>query len=70
MVGDFTDVNITAIDIEYSETFLERVKKLQMDLWSDLEHKDVSGVEIIRRLTKERKKNVIMPVVFTSTLGV
>lgn len=40
-----------------------------MDLWSDLEHKDVSGVEIIRRLTKERKKNVIMPVVFTSTLG-
>ena len=70
VVGDFTDVNITAIDIEYSETFLERVKKLQMDLWSDLEHKDVSGVEIIRRLTKERKKNVIMPVVFTSTLGV
>jgi len=70
VVGDFTDVNITAIDLEYSKTFLERVKKLQMDLWSDLEHKDVSGVEIIRRLTKERKKNVIMPVVFTSTLGV
>lgn len=70
VVGDFTDVNITAIDIEYSETFLERVKKLQTNLWTDLEHKDVSGVEIIRRLSKERKKNVMMPVVFTSTLGV
>ena len=69
VVGDFTDVNITSIDIDHNKTFLERVQKIQNDLWDDLEHNQISGVEVLRRLTKYKKKNVIIPVVFTSTLG-
>lgn len=69
VVGDFTDVNITSINMDYSKTFLERTKILQDDLWTDLEHKEVSGVEVLRKLSKKRKQNIIIPVVFTSTIG-
>ncbi len=69
VVGDFTDVNITSVDIDHSQTYLERLQKIQNDLWDDLENNQISGVEVLRRLTKYKKKNVIIPVVFTSTLG-
>ena len=49
--------------------YIERIKKMQNDMWADMEHRDFSGVEVLRKLTKERRKNIIMPVVFTSTLG-
>ncbi|WP_050607297.1 non-ribosomal peptide synthetase [Clostridium niameyense] len=70
IVGDFTDVNITSVELNYKNNFIERVQSLQETLWNDLEHNAVSGVEVLRKLTKQRKKNVIIPVVFTSTLGV
>ncbi len=69
VVGDFTDVNISSITIDHEKSFLERIQTIQNDLWDDLEHNQISGVEVLRRLTKYKKKNVIIPVVFTSTLG-
>lgn len=69
VVGDFTDVNVLSVKLDFQKTFIERAKAIQEDLWSDLEHNAVSGVEVLRKLTKERKKNVIIPVVFTSTVG-
>ena len=70
VVGDFTDVIVSSINLDYSIPFINRVRAIQNDLWLDLEHKVVSGVEILRKLTKERGKNIIMPVVFTSTVGI
>lgn len=70
VVGDFTDVTVTSIDLDFTSSFLQRIQTLQKELWADLEHNSISGVEILRKLTKIRKKNVIIPVVFTSTLGV
>lgn len=69
IVGDFTEVDVLSIETDYTKTFIERGKKIQQDLWADLENKAFSGVEVLRKLTKERKKNIIMPVVFTSTVG-
>jgi len=69
IAGDFTDVNVTAVNIDFDMNFLERSQKLQRDLWGDLEHNAISGVEVLRKLTKDRKKNIIIPVVYTSTIG-
>lgn len=70
VVGDFTDVNVLSVNLDFKKPFIERVKTIQEDLWADLEHNALSGVEVLRRLTKERKKNIIIPVVFTSTVGI
>lgn len=69
VVGDFTDVNITAINMDYNKTFMERTQYLQNTLWSDLEHNSLSGVDILRKIGQKRKHNMIVPVVFTSTVG-
>lgn len=69
VVGDFTDVNITSINMDYNKTFLERTKSLQNTLWTDLEHNKISGVEVLRKIGQKRKQNMIIPVVFTSTVG-
>lgn len=70
IVGDFTDVNVTSIDLNFKKNFLSRAQILQENLWQDLEYSSVSGVEVLRKLTKHRQENIIIPVVFTSTLGV
>lgn len=70
IVGDFTDVIISSINLNFGVPFLNRIRVIQNDLWEDLEHRAVPGVEILRKLTKERKKNIIIPVVFTSTVGI
>ena len=69
IVGDFTDVNVTAIALDFSKNFIERARTIQNDLWVDLEHNAFSGVEVLRKMTKDRKKNIIIPVVYTSTVG-
>ena len=38
IVGDFTDVNVTAIALDFSKNFIERARTIQNDLWVDLEH--------------------------------
>ena len=55
--------------MDYNKTFMERAKSLQNTLWSDLEHNSVSGVDILRKIGQKRKQNMIIPVVFTSTVG-
>ncbi|CDX02930.1 High-molecular-weight protein 2 [Desulfitobacterium hafniense] len=70
VVGDFTDVIVSSIDLDFSIPFSQRAQAIQKDLWADLEHSALSGVEVLRKMTKERKKNIIIPVVFTSTAGI
>ncbi|ACL21978.1 amino acid adenylation domain protein [Desulfitobacterium hafniense DCB-2] len=70
VVGDFTDVIVSSIDLDFSIPFSQRAQAIQKDLWTDLEHSALSGVEVLRKMTKERKKNIIIPVVFTSTAGI
>lgn len=69
VVGDFTDVNVSAIDINSELTFKERIVKLQKNLWLDMEHNSVSGVEVLRKISKLKGENIVIPLVFTSTVG-
>lgn len=70
VVGDFTDVNIFSFDYSTPKKFKERVNEIQVNLWEDIEHNSVSGVEVLRNLGRRKKENLIIPVVYTSTLGV
>jgi pyochelin synthetase len=69
IVGDFTAVNVLEVKTEGKSTFIERAASLQHQLWSDLEHNLFSGVEVLREMNRRRNKNVIIPVVYTSTIG-
>ncbi|NSB12323.1 non-ribosomal peptide synthetase [Clostridium beijerinckii] len=70
VIGDFTVVDVFQVEGGRGDTFVERAKMKQKRLWRDLEHSGFSGVEVLREMHRQRNKNVIMPVVYTSTIGV
>ena len=72
IVGDFTSLTLLAVDNSSGKTFLERGRNLQQQLWQDLDHPYVGGIQVQRELAKQlgEHQGVTMPVVFTSALGV
>ncbi|MEU9210828.1 amino acid adenylation domain-containing protein [Streptomyces sp. NPDC048415] len=51
-------------------TFADRAQTLQRRLWSDLEHRHFTGIQVLRALTRSRGTLVpAMPVVMTSLVG-
>ena len=71
IVGDFTSVNLLEVDNSKPEAFEARARRLQEQLWQDLDHRYFSGVRAIRELTRSQGvgPKAIMPVVFTSLLS-
>lgn len=72
IVGDFTSLTLLAVDHLSGSTFLERARNVQQQLWRDLDHPYVGGVQVQRELVKKNGAyhGAAMPVVFTSALGV
>ncbi|HLP89921.1 MAG TPA: amino acid adenylation domain-containing protein [Nostocaceae cyanobacterium] len=70
ILGDFTSITLLAVDNSTPESFSRRSIRLQQQIWRDLEHRYISGVEVVRELAC-RKGTIpsAMPVVFTSTIG-
>ncbi|MEO0035911.1 MAG: hypothetical protein RLZZ501_1934, partial [Pseudomonadota bacterium] len=70
VVGDFTSVSLLAVTPAATDGFAAQASALQARLWEDLDHGAFSGVEVLRELgRREDRRGQIMPVVFTSTLG-
>ncbi|MBO1049481.1 MAG: amino acid adenylation domain-containing protein [Dolichospermum sp. DEX182a] len=71
IVGDFTSLTLLEVDNSTSETFGKRALRLQQRLWQDLDHRYVSGVEVLRELARRKggTYRAMMPVIFTSALG-
>ncbi|MBE8987830.1 non-ribosomal peptide synthetase [Nostoc sp. LEGE 12450] len=70
ILGDFTSVTLLAVDNAHSESFTQRSRRLQQQLFQDLEHRYISGVRVIRELARRQgTAPSAMPVIFTSTLG-
>ncbi len=71
LVGDFTSLTLLAVDTSQAGSFEERARRTQAQLWEDLDHRSVSGVRVLRELTRSHGGLVrsFMPVVFTSTLN-
>ena len=70
LVGDFTSMILLAVDLSSPGPFEARARRLQEQLWEDLDHRFVSGVQVLRELARAQggSRHAAMPVVFTSTL--
>lgn len=69
LVGSFTTTLL--LEVSGYGTFVGRAQSLQKQLWEDLEHIRVSGVEVLRELNHQKARSGVaaMPVVFSSELG-
>ncbi|WP_394827289.1 amino acid adenylation domain-containing protein [Pendulispora albinea] len=71
LLGDFTSTVLLEVQGDIAGSFEERARRIQERLWSDLEHRSMSGVQVLRELSQQRGGTpVMMPVVFTSLLGI
>ncbi|AHF02960.1 peptide synthetase [Marichromatium purpuratum 984] len=70
VVGDFIAINVLEVRGDSGATFLDRARAVQERLWQDMAHADFSGIEVLRELSRQQRENRLIPVVFTSTLGV
>lgn len=70
VVGDFTTIALITIDHTKKNSFAKGAKKTNMELFDTLDHGLYSGVEVLRELARRNKGNkVLMPIVFTSAIG-
>ncbi len=71
IVGDFTSLNMLAVDNSGQDSFEVRARRIQAQLWSDLDHRYFTGIRVLRELSRTQKgeQRTTMPVVFTSFLN-
>ncbi|RAW71444.1 MULTISPECIES: non-ribosomal peptide synthetase [unclassified Photorhabdus] len=68
ILGDFTSLSLLAWHPE--KNWLSSARRLQQQLWQDLDHRHISAIRVMRELVQSRSADAaIMPVVFTSALG-
>ncbi|NHB91159.1 non-ribosomal peptide synthetase [Photorhabdus cinerea] len=68
ILGDFTSLSLLAWHPE--KNWLSSTRRLQQQLWQDLDHRHISAIRVMRELAQSRGPDAaIMPVVFTSALG-
>ncbi|MCH3963494.1 MAG: amino acid adenylation domain-containing protein [Clostridium sp.] len=71
LVGDFTSLTLLELKNIENSSFIDRAVQIQKQLSMDLGHSLYSAIEIQRELRKKRNiSGSIMPVVFTSGLGI
>lgn len=69
IVGDFTAIMLVEVPDNNRESFSEQVLRIQKQLWTDLEHSSVSGIDVLRMINKIHGTNSsLMPIVFTSAI--
>lgn len=71
IVGDFTSVTPLEIDHREQASFAAHARTIQRRMWTDLDHRAVSGITVLRDWTRQRggRPGLLAPVVFTSNLG-
>lgn len=70
IAGEFTSTLLVEVDNRGAAPFIDRVKQVQAQAWSDLDNRYFSGVEVLREVNRRHKTSDLMPVVFTNLLGV
>lgn len=69
LVGDFTALELLAVDLDAPASFGDRVRTIGAQLLEDLTHPLFTGSEVLAELSRRAGAPVLMPVVFTSALG-
>jgi aryl carrier-like protein len=68
ILGDFTSVLLVAYEPVAGEPWLDSVRRLQSQLWRDLDHREAPGIWVLRELARSGRR-ASFPVVFTSVIG-
>ncbi|WP_395854689.1 amino acid adenylation domain-containing protein [Cystobacter fuscus] len=70
VLGCFSTTVLLEVDNRTPAPFEERARRVQSQLWTDLEHVNVNGIEVVRELARASgtRAPAAMPVVFASTL--
>lgn len=68
LIGESASFTILEVDNTGDAPFAERAKRLQEQLWSNLDHRFMSGVDVLRELAiaQNRLTGSLMPIVFTA----
>ncbi len=53
IVGDFTSIMLLEADLREGKSFSDRVGELQQELWLNLDHRQFSGVEVMREMARQ-----------------
>ncbi|RKS76989.1 amino acid adenylation domain-containing protein [Actinomadura pelletieri DSM 43383] len=71
LVGEFASFGLLEVDAAAPATFRDLATAMQERSWTDMEHRLVSGVRVLRELARVRGgvRDAMMPVVFTSALA-
>ncbi|MEU4279361.1 amino acid adenylation domain-containing protein [Streptomyces tanashiensis] len=71
VIGNFSTTLMLEIRDSADDTFATRAIEVQARLWSDMEHSQVSGVQVLRELNRARGASMraAAPVVFTSLVN-
>lgn len=70
IIGDFTSTSVLQVRQQPTSRFEDRAAQMQEQLWEDMEHAAFSGIDVLREMARDRQqRDFILPVVFTSTLG-
>lgn len=70
LVGDFTSVSLLAVPAATDRSFSAQAAELGKQLFTDIDHRLFSGIEVLRELARRRGRDaVLIPVVFTSAIG-
>ncbi len=71
VIGDFTSVTLLEVDSSAAPTFEGHARRLQRQLWADLDHRHFNGIQVLRERAKRQgaSHGGAMPVVFTSLLA-
>ncbi|MEU4777383.1 thioesterase domain-containing protein [Micromonospora sp. NPDC023633] len=69
VVGDFTSLVVHEVDAAGSMSFAERAASTQRRLFTDLDHREFSGLDVLAERSVSDGRLASVPVVFTSALG-
>jgi amino acid adenylation domain-containing protein len=67
IAGEFASFSLVAVDTSGPESFEARARRIQQQLWDDLDHSAYGGVRVLRDLARLQAGGpAAMPIVFTS----
>ncbi|GAB42960.1 putative non-ribosomal peptide synthetase, partial [Gordonia terrae NBRC 100016] len=69
VVGDFTSSILVGVDLSAPATLAERARSMRSSMHEAAAHGSMSGLDVLRELSRHRGEPVVSPIVFTSALG-
>lgn len=68
VLGDFTNISVAAYEPTKDDRFIDEVLKTQQEFWNLVKYRGYEGVNIIRKINRDKPVGAALPVVFTGIL--